>query len=27
VNGVSMFNMLDFFSWSNSEQEDVGPQG
>jgi len=25
VNGVSMFNMLDFFSWSNSSQADVGP--
>jgi hypothetical protein len=25
ANGVSMFNMLDFFSWSNSTQADVGP--
>jgi hypothetical protein len=25
VNGVAMFNMLDFFSWSNSEKTDVGP--
>ncbi len=25
ANGVSMFNMLDFFSWSNSSQADVGP--
>jgi hypothetical protein len=25
VNGVSMFNMLDFYSWSNSSQADVGP--
>jgi hypothetical protein len=25
ANGVSMFNMLDFFSWSASAQADVGP--
>jgi hypothetical protein len=25
VNGVGMFNMLDFASWSNSQQEDVMP--
>jgi hypothetical protein len=25
VNGVAMFNMLDFYSWSNSSQADVGP--
>jgi hypothetical protein len=25
ANGVSMFNMLDFFSWSASSQADVGP--
>ena len=27
ANGVAMFNMLDFYSWSNSTQADVGPQG
>jgi len=25
VNGVAMFNMLDFASWSNSQQADVMP--
>lgn len=25
ANGVAMYNMLDYYSWSNAEQEDVGP--
>ncbi len=27
ANGVAMFNMLDFFSWSNTSQADVGGGG